>query len=219
MQRGKEKVAIYKIQHISGKMYIGSALRLSSRWSEHRKRLEQNEHHSILLQRAWNKYGKDSFKFEIVELIEDKNRLIEREQYWMDYYKSYLPENGYNINPIAGSSFGRKATEERLIKYRITRKGKTPNLNSWKKKISEEDIVSLYKAGKAIQFFIDTYKMAYVTVIKVLKRNNVDIRKRILSKEQISRLSLRMKQTQFKIKKASLNRNMPKLILENVPCQ
>jgi hypothetical protein len=36
------------------------------------------------LQNAWNKYGEDNFYFSVLELVPDKDKLIEREQYWID---------------------------------------------------------------------------------------------------------------------------------------
>lgn len=117
---------IYKIINITNnKIYIGSAISLRKRWNTHLYDLSKNKHHSILLQRAWNKYTSAQFKFEVIELVEDKNKLVEREQYWLDFYKSYLPENGYNICKIAGSQAGHKHTEETKNLMSKSHMGKT----------------------------------------------------------------------------------------------
>jgi group I intron endonuclease len=100
---------IYKIRHIkSGKVYVGSAINFIKRWLDHKKELRGNYHHSILLQRAWNKYGENKFEFEIIEVIKNptKKKLEKKEQYWMDYYKSYDLMKGYNICPKANSRLG-----------------------------------------------------------------------------------------------------------------
>lgn len=77
---------IYSIIHISsGKRYIGQAVNIYRRFNTHRSELNSGKHHSILLQRAWNKYGKDAFKFELLEYVTDVSKLEEREQHWMDY--------------------------------------------------------------------------------------------------------------------------------------
>jgi len=106
---------IYCIRNIrnikNGKIYIGSAIDLTSRFSWHRRFLELGKHHSILLQRAYNKYGIDAFEFSIVENVTVKTQLVPREQYWMDYYQSYIPEYGYNVSPTAGSLLGVKMPE------------------------------------------------------------------------------------------------------------
>ena len=156
---------VYKIQHSSGKVYVGSAIHISKRWKLHLKQLTDNCHHSGHLQKAWSKYGKDQFVFEILEVIENptKEELLQREQYWLDYYKCYLPENGYNVASIAGSNLGIKRSEEtkaKISKYWTGRpspkKGipsgiPSPRKDSWKKKVSEEELVSYYLKGNSLK--------------------------------------------------------------------
>ena len=93
---------------INGKCYIGSAVDLFNRWSSHKKSLFKGNHHSILLQRSWDKHGPDYFQFTIIEVIKDKNKLTETEQLWINSTKSFKPEFGYNIYSIAGSPLGTK---------------------------------------------------------------------------------------------------------------
>lgn len=89
---------IYQIRNlVNGKIYVGSSKEINKRWTKHRIDLRKNCHHSILLQRAWNKYGKENFVFEIMEET-DKKSLIIREQYYLDLLKSYDRKIGYNIN-------------------------------------------------------------------------------------------------------------------------
>ena len=109
----KYKSGIYKITNIiNSKLYIGSAIDIYLRWKGHIQLLQNNKHHSIYLQNSWNKYGGGNFKFEVIEYIEDKNKLIEREQFYLDTYKPYEPQNGYNESPTARSPLGVKHTEE-----------------------------------------------------------------------------------------------------------
>jgi len=90
------------------KCYVGSATNILDRWSNHLQGLRANKHHSIKLQRAWNKYGEDSFDFEIIESIkfEYKSSKIAAEQHYIDFLDSY--HNGYNSAPIAGDCTGVK---------------------------------------------------------------------------------------------------------------
>lgn len=99
----KEKICgIYCIENIvNNKKYIGSSIDIRSRWKHHINALNRNTHHSILLNRAWNKYKEDSFKFYILEECL-KNELIIKEQYYIDLFNSANKEFGYNIQPIAG---------------------------------------------------------------------------------------------------------------------
>src|ERR1039458_7042882 len=89
---------IYRIRNIvNGMLYIGSAINFTRRWWQHRQELRDNIHHSPRLQNSWNKYGAEAFEFGIIELVLDRNQLMEREQFWLDYYDSSNKEKGYNI--------------------------------------------------------------------------------------------------------------------------
>jgi uncharacterized protein YegJ (DUF2314 family) len=60
---------VYKItNNINGKVYIGQSINIKERWNDHIKSLNRKDSHSILLQRAWNKYKQENFSFEILEL-------------------------------------------------------------------------------------------------------------------------------------------------------
>lgn len=92
---------IYSITNtINQKKYIGSSKHIYSRWREHKRLLKKNKHHSGHLQKSWNKYGEDSFKFDVVCEC-DCSELLLKEQYYIDYYKSYQEEFGYNISSTA----------------------------------------------------------------------------------------------------------------------
>lgn len=116
----KKISAIYKIENIvNKKIYIGSAVSVKRRFNDHKNHLNENRHHNSYLQRSWNKYGEENFKFEIIEKIENKNLLIGREQYWMNVLE---PE--YNICKFAGSSLGIKRTDEEKERISKTLKGR-----------------------------------------------------------------------------------------------
>jgi group I intron endonuclease len=104
---------IYKIVcKITKKVYVGSAKNLQRRWLTHIRQLNNKIHHSIYLQRAWNKYGEANFVFEILEVVENptKKKLEAREQIWMDKLQCYDFKYGFNTLHKAGSNLGRKAT-------------------------------------------------------------------------------------------------------------
>ena len=107
------KPGIYKITNIeNGKIYIGSAYNLSNRMSTHKYTLRNNKHKNPHLQSAWNKYGEGKFLFEILEIVEDKNILLEREQFYIDSAQCCDNKIGYNIAKKAGNCAGRKVSAE-----------------------------------------------------------------------------------------------------------
>jgi len=107
-ERSMSNTGIYKIKNIiNNDCYIGSAsYTFNKRWNTHKHQLKNNKHHSIILQRAWNKYGENNFNFEIIEYCEPYECLI-KEQHYLDNLK---PK--YNINPNAESPLGRKLKPE-----------------------------------------------------------------------------------------------------------
>lgn len=105
------------LNNTNNNIYIGSTNNIKRRWDWHKNQLKKNKHGNKYLQRAYNKYGKDNFSFEIVEYINTESLLLSREQKWLDFFN---PE--YNILKIAGSPLGYKHTEE--AKKKISEAGK-----------------------------------------------------------------------------------------------
>jgi group I intron endonuclease len=92
---------IYQIRNsVNGKIYVGSAKNIYARWTAHKAQLRENRHHSILLQRAWNKYGAFAFSFEVIEFL-DSDRYFDiapaREIHYIREMRSADRKFGYNI--------------------------------------------------------------------------------------------------------------------------
>lgn len=87
---------IYKIANlINGKCYVGKSEDIECRKREHFKELNKNIHHSSYLQDDYNKYGKDNFSFDIIEVINDAELMLIAERFYIDKFNTY--ENGYNM--------------------------------------------------------------------------------------------------------------------------
>jgi group I intron endonuclease len=92
---------IYIIRNIiNNKMYVGSTGNFVKREKQHFKKL-YNRKHNLKFQNAYNKYGKDNFKFEIIQLAEYDKNIVDLEDYWIKILDS--KKSGYNI---ADASFG-----------------------------------------------------------------------------------------------------------------
>jgi len=129
---------IYAIE-IGNRIYIGSAADIEGRWRTHLWAMKSNRHHSIKVQRAYNKY--EDPQFSVVEVC-NENVLLEREQYWLDELNCVAA--GLNIQAQAGRSFagmtqssesnqkrseklkGRTFSEETRNKMSVANKGRAP---------------------------------------------------------------------------------------------
>lgn len=162
---------IYKITNkINGKIYIGSAVNFNMRKNCHLSDLRLNKHHSPKLQNAFNKHKEHNFKFEVLELVEDKTQLIIREQHYIDILK---PK--YNICKIAGSTLGLKQS-----KIAIINRTKTLNTIKVKNKIRKSlartrALIGISNGKAIVQLdmkgnFIAEHK----SIREAGKRNNID---------------------------------------------
>lgn len=112
-----EKISgIYCILNLkNNKRYIGKSVNIYNRWATEKSGLRNKYFHNIHLQRAWDKYGEDSFDFFILERCK-KDILAEREQFWINFYDSY--NNGYNQTIGGEGSLGVICSQEKRQKLR-----------------------------------------------------------------------------------------------------
>lgn len=91
-------IGIYKFENkTNGKIYIGQSINIEKRLKEHINNSQNSntKDYSTKFYRAIRKYGIKDFTFEIIEEV-SKEKLNEREAYWVASYNSY--KNGYNSN-------------------------------------------------------------------------------------------------------------------------
>ena len=105
---------------VNDKMYIGSSVDIARRWIKHKHELRKGTHHCQPLLRAINKYGLDVFSLEIIEYASDAEKLITKEQMWLDFFKP-----AYNTCKIAGTVRGIKRSETTRQKLSAALKGNT----------------------------------------------------------------------------------------------
>lgn len=106
----------------TSRWYVGSATNIEARKSRHISFLRAQKHHSVKLQRAWNKYGEDAFEFRVFEYVEVPD-LLSAEQRWMDG-KSAV-KHGFNIHPKARSAIGLKRRPDTREKMSSWQRGRT----------------------------------------------------------------------------------------------
>lgn len=88
---------IYCIENkTTQKKYIGQSRNINSRWCHHKAELNNDIHDNDYLQKAWNKYGEDDFKFYILEEC-DISMLDDKERYYIELYDTLDRSKGYNL--------------------------------------------------------------------------------------------------------------------------
>lgn len=128
---------IYRIKNLkTNKIYIGSSKNLHKRKIQHLYGLRNNCHGNNKLQNSWNKYGEESFVFEVIEECEVE-KLIEREQHWVDELN---PHFNIRIECVA-TRLGvkrSKQTVKKLQPYRDLEKRKIYQINRTTAEIIKE---------------------------------------------------------------------------------
>ena len=104
---------IYCIHSLStGKKYIGQTVeKMQRRVVRHFRTVNETKN-----SRAIQKYSKYDFVYGIVEEVEDRNLLDEREEYWIKFYDTI--ENGFNIKEGGKCARGFKQSQSSIEKRR-----------------------------------------------------------------------------------------------------
>lgn len=164
---------IYKIENkINQKVYVGQSINIEKRWVAH-KNTATNKYsicYDYPLYRAIRKYGLENFEFSILEECEIF-KLNEREIYWINYFKSYQKDFGYNLT-LGGShsssiSLGLNDVDE-IIKLLA------------ETTLSQEEISKLYNVSQRTISSInigETWKRGNVLYPIRDKNNNFEVKK------------------------------------------
>lgn len=155
-------ICIYQIRNlINNKVYIGQTVNEKRRRANHLFLLRTNQHHSIKLQNAYNKYGENNFVFEILEEC-SKEELNEKELYYIQIKNSY--NNGYNCN--LGGQFRTDMSGKNNSQY--GKKGdKSARFKDYILQLDNNDNIigrfgSLYEAAEAVNGDFSTIRKCLV---------------------------------------------------------
>ncbi len=116
---------VYRIvNRINGKVYVGSSSNLYHRIRAQQWLLAHGQNHNPDLQIDFDRYGKDSFVFEVIELCEG-NRLV-REEFWIRHHDAVA--SGYNFSGSAHRPrLGVKTRPETRAKMSIAQRRRYAN--------------------------------------------------------------------------------------------
>lgn len=118
----------------ANKAYIGQSKNIKNRWYNHRYNLAHNTHTNIHLQRIYDKYGKDSLYFVV---LENCNELDNREAHYLEQLDK---ECRINLHGITASVPCSEETRRKISEGQLGRVGSrlgTKTSDETKRKMSE----------------------------------------------------------------------------------
>lgn len=87
---------IYCLQNvINGKRYVGSSKNIGKRLQKHKGNLCHKNHPNQYSQNSFDKHGAQSFKVSVLARC-NSNDLVEKENYWINFYQTTNRLLGYN---------------------------------------------------------------------------------------------------------------------------
>lgn len=187
---------------VKNTIYIGSSFNARRRLSLHLSVLKGNYHDNKKLQNYFNKYGKDSFIFSILEYCEkDNNILLNKELYWFN-----IAKNKYKLFNLASIQRNNLPNEYLSPSKRGKRnKGKIPALG-YSKTYNNKYVVRCNYELKEVYF--GTYedeeeaKQVYQQAIKI---NSLTEAKEFAQKQKI-KLRERKGRKYYGVKKRKNNK-------------
>ena len=205
---------IYAITCIAnGRVYIGSTTRgVKQRYSEHLHYLRKGSHHSLHLQRCFNKHGEKALSVAVVEIVDDRNFLLAREQFhiWRnagvllngsDVSDSTLAANKANRGRVMGDE--EKARRSAALKAayagvdvrpRFTEETRGKMRDAWKARKQRQkepeglpDWIAKYQGGMTLRQIIEQSGVSRRALSKWLKAKGIEFIPRKRTDEQVAR--------------------------------
>lgn len=187
----KNKICgIYCIENIvNKKKYIGQSINIVGRFNEHRFLLRHKKHRNDHLQKSWNKYGEENFKFYIL-IICELYALDELEINLINILNTRNREYGYNQdgggninkdisqetrNKISLGSkghkrwLGRKHTDETKAKMSISRRGRKMS-KEFSDMVSKNNIGSKHADASIKHRGVSYYKNRFVVKLTINRK-------------------------------------------------
>lgn len=152
--------AIYKWTNLqNNKVYIGKSVDIARRLRNYRDEVKKNKQRPIIS--AIRKYGFENFNFEIIEICDSltNQEILEKEQYWINFYNSKNKNFGYNIldagdAPGENYSIGSRNNKARLNEEKVLNIREMIFLQN----ISPVEVYKIYSAEISYDAFCKAYR-------------------------------------------------------------
>jgi len=105
-------MVVYLITNmVNGKQYVGQTIQNpKARWYRH----VSTNTYGTAIGSAIEKYGKENFKFEVLDKAESLEELNSKEQYWIAKLNTF--GNGYNMGPGGNNQIHTELAREKISK-------------------------------------------------------------------------------------------------------
>jgi group I intron endonuclease len=166
---------VYKITNShNGKVYIGSSNNIGIRWNKHLSLLRNGKSKQKLMQKDFDRHGESLFSISILEKINVEKERFEREDFYIEKFKSYNEEFGYNTHQKSTSPVGRKVSEETRKKIGESQIGK--KLSEDHKNNISEGLKGRVQSEKTKRIISEKNRRKHISL-----EDEVSIRSKILS--------------------------------------
>lgn len=181
-----KKSGIYKIQSITEpeKFYIGSSANIQNRKRQHFSMLKLNKHAATYLQNYYNKHGKGSLIFHIIEEC-NQTQLLIREQYYIDTLNPIF-NSRKNAESNFGHKFSEKSKENMSIAQKKWRKNKDFKIILLEEQIN--NIKELNSKGYTLQQISNELLLSSYLIRRELKRLNLVKYERKLNEQKVKEI-------------------------------
>lgn len=106
---------IYKINHISGKNYIGQTIGVKERFSYHKRKIKNKKHDNFLLNEDSNL---NNYNFIIIDETDSQEIADRLEKHYIKIYKSFHIYNGFNLTP-GGKGFINYKKSKKVFSFKL----------------------------------------------------------------------------------------------------
>ena len=224
-------IGVYKISNIKdGRYYIGHSQNIEKRFKTHKYNLKRGKHINMFLQNSYNKYGLDSFTFEIIHKFDNVEKSKEKELEYLQNLEIRKELFNLNYNNDGGDMLSHHPNKKEIIKKGIETKKKNIELmteeqrkKSYSKFGEKNGMFGKTHTKEAREIISNknkgnTYRLGYKCSEEICKKISVIAKQRIREKNPFFG-KVHSEEARKKISESNLGKkpkNMIKIIVDDI---